>query len=333
MIETDNKVRRPRTNHRLEKIVLVRKKEESGRPLDVAYLADIFKRCHMPMTDPKKKGIMVYERRDGDKVLRYKADVDSKYGLMYGSDLVTLAVFMTKARDQMQDKDNPCPEMIVFPSTAQMLDALGWPADGPHYRMMLASIERIQDTTVELVEKLNQIGNAEQIRRKKSGFIDSATLWYNMNKRQLGMRGCENIIVLSHEIMDLLKNPRGIELDKLTVSRKDVGQMQLFALLRDRCAADDLRAKANRVPAAQWREKAYTFIPLHGPNSLETQLGWLTPQPEKKVRQQVRNWLRGIRANIWKDCPGELVKGGDGMWRLQIWYYPAISKDGRQPLR
>lgn len=332
MTETEKKPRRSRTNHKLEKIVLIRKKEDDGKPLDVAYLADIFKRCHMPMTDPKKKGIMVYERRDGDKVLRFKADVDSKYGLMYGSDLVTLAVFMTKARDQIRDKDNPHPEILVFPSTSQMLEALDWPADGPHYRMMLTSIERIQDTTVELIEKLNQVGKAEQIRRRKGGFIDSATLWYNMNRRQLGMKGCENIIVLSPEIMALLREPRGIELDKLTVSRKDVGQMQLFALLRDRCAADDLKEKAQGVPREQWPHKAYTFIPVHGPNSLESQLGWLTPQPEKKARQQIRKWLKGIRATIWKDCPGEPVKGGDGNWRLKIWYYPPIAADGHQRL-
>lgn len=322
---------RPRRQRRkAEKITTIREKEENAEPLDVAYLAQIFTRCHMPMTDPKKKKVMVFERRDGDKVLRFKADVDSKQGLMYGSDFVTLAAFMTKAREQMRDPNNPNPAEITFPSTAQMLEYLGMEPEGRNYDAMTASIERIQGTTVELVETLHRSGGATQIRRTKGGFITSATLWYNMNRRQLGMKGFENRIVLSAEMMNLLRAARRIEFDKLTVSRKDIGRLQLFALLRDRCSAPDLEELASRASSPeQWPELAYTFIPVHGPNSLETQLGWLkTPKP-KEVRRQLREWLQGIRETIWKDCPGELVKGQDGHWRMKIWYYPPLDKDGR----
>src|SRR6266481_1303830 len=318
--------RKPRINRKLEQIVRIRQKEQDGHPLDGGYLAEIFTRCHMPMTSPQKKRIMVYERRDGDKILRYKADVDSKHGLMYGADFLTLAAFMTKARDQMRDRSNPNPAEIIFPTTAQMLEFLGMPPDGPHYRMMLHSIERIQDTTVELVDTVTRLGRAEQRRRTRGAFIDSATLWYNMDKRQIGMKGCENIIVLSPEMMNLLRTAKGIEFEKLTaISRKDVGLMQLFSLLRDRCAGSDLAQRADGVQPVEWPLKAYTFIPVHGPNSIESQLGWLTTPNPKKVRQQIKGWLKRIRATIWPECPGELIRGKDDKWRLQIWYYPPPS--------
>jgi Replication initiator protein A len=315
--------------NKLEKITRIREREEQGQALDVAFLAQVFTRCHMPMTDPKKKNVMVYERRDGDKTLRFKADVDTKYGLMYGSDFLTLAAFMTKAREQMNDPDNVEPEKIVFPSTAQMLQYLGLEPNGKNYRAMLKSIARIQDTTVELVEILDRMGAAERVRRRKGGFIQEATLWFNMNKRQIGMKGCENVVILSHELMTMLKKPNLLEFDKLMLSRKEVGQLQLFSLLRSRCSAPDLEEMSRGRPADQWPTKACAFIPVHGPNSLESQLGWLKTPPEKEVRRQVKRWLTGIRAGVWPECPGEMCQGQDGHWRLKVWYAVPLQKSGK----
>jgi hypothetical protein len=214
-----------------------------------------------------------------------------------------------------------------------MLQFLDLEPNGRNYRAMLASIERIQGTTVELIETLNRNGRAEQRRRTRGTFIQSATLWFNMDKRQLGMKGCENIIVLSPEMMAMLKTPNLLEFDKLMISRREPGQAQLFSLLRSRCAAPDLEEAGQGRPPEQWPVKACAFIPVHGPSSLETQLGWLKTPSTKEVRRQLRGWLSSVRGGLWPDCPGELTQDRDGNWMLKVWYAPALQKNGKVRIR
>lgn len=313
------------TARTVEKVILVRKHEEAGT-IEIGYMQEILTRCHMPMTNPNKKDIRIYERRDGDKLVRYMADPDNAEGIMYGNDFDVLLRLMTRARQQLKDPDCKRPEIITFSSTAMMLRYFDFPTNGRGYKDALRAVTRLQGTTIKVLRQVDTRGKAYKELSQKGSYIDGAALWVNLNHHQLGINGCENTIVMSPEAMAMLKDAKGLEAEKLLVCHKTVGAKQLFVLLRNRCAAADLQEKAENLPPSMWPHKAYTFIPLHGPNSLETQLGWLEPQPERKVRQQVKQWLAVLRSTVWPNCPAELVRGADERWRLKIWYCPPPKK-------
>jgi hypothetical protein len=122
----------------------------------------------------------------------------------------------------------------------------------------------------------------------------------------------ENVIRFLPEMIEWIRQAPVFDNRKVFWLRQSIGALQLYLLLRDRCAQIDLK------------EKSHGWIPIHGPNSLESQLGWVRgPKPEM-VRWHVTQWLRMIRTGVWPECPGEIHKGGDGNWRLPIEYVPPL---------
>lgn len=321
------KIERPA--NKLDRLILIKQQDETGLTKeDIGYIAEVFTRLHMPMSRPKKEKL-IYERRDGRRTLRLIGHPE--HGLMYGDDLNTLMGLMTKAYREIDDLDNPHPGTVIFGSTAEMLDYFGRDTNGDDYKKTLASIQRIHGANVEIIEQVETMGKASKKRTSKASFLSTVELWVNMDKRQMGMKGCENSFTFTPEAVQMIRRAKGIEFDKMLIQRRAPGQRQLFALLRDRCAADDLKQKAEGLSAELVPQKAYDWIPVHGPSSLESQLGWdpdNMPLP-KEVRRSLRKWIKKIRATIWPECPGELHRGRDGHWRLKVWYVPAPSRKKR----
>jgi hypothetical protein len=133
--------------------------------------------------------------------------------------------------------------------------------------------------------------------------------WFQLEEPQLGMP-FENVIQFTPDMVEWIRTASVVDSRKVFWLRRSVGALQPYLLLRDRCAQNDLR------------EREYGWIPIHGPNSLESQLGWVkVPKPEM-VQWQLEQWLRFIRTAVWPECPSEIHKGRDGNWRLRIWYVP-----------
>lgn len=297
--------------HKAEKVVLIRELEQRHQ-LDTGYLARHFTRCHFPMTNPKVLADpTTWERRDGDRVLRLVAD--RRYGLPYGSDLLALYGLCTKGRELYKRFKGDWDGVVSFRSTAEMLRYFGDPPLKQYYVRRMKSLLRIWGTRVHIEEVWDRRGRAEQRHHDKADFLRSITAWFQLEERQLGMP-FENVIQFTPEMVEWIRQAPAFEDQKIFLLRQSVGMLQLYLLLRDRCAQKDLV------------DKDYSLIPIHGPNSLESQLGWVKLPKPRMVRWQLAQWLKGIRGSVWPDCPGEIWQGHDGYWRLKVWYIPPLFR-------
>lgn len=293
-----------------EQVVLIRELEAEKR-LDLGCLARPLVRCQIPMTDPKSlPNPRCYERTDGDRRTRLVATSD-RHRLPYGGDLITIYGLCTKGRELYRNLRGDWDGTVSFYSTAEMLRYFGDPPTKYYYDLRMGSLLRIWHCRFEIEDTMRRVSHRGATQRKLTPmtFLGPITLWFQLADRQLGMP-FKNVIQFSPEMIQQIKVAPLFEDPKVFWLKKAVGALQLYLLLRDRCAQDDLK------------DKEYGWIPVHGPNSLESQLGWVRPLEPKKVRSRINTWLKLLRSSVWSHCPGELHLGRDNNWRLKIWYMP-----------
>ena len=257
------------------------------------------------------RNILTYERRDGDEILRLVAHPD--YGLPYGQDIVVLYGLCSRGRELYKYWGTEWNGVVSFRSTSAMLAYSGYPATKQYYDRYMDGLLRIYGTTmfVEKTLRGRRVG-AVQMHLTRAELLKSITAWFQLEHRQLGMP-FENVIVFSPEMREWICQAPAFEDQKIFLLTQVVGALQLYLLLRDRCAQLDLR------------DKEYTMIPIHGPMSIESQLGWVLLPDAREVRRRLRNWLDLIRTSVWPECPGEIHQGRDGYWRLKVWYVSPLS--------
>jgi hypothetical protein len=302
------------TARKVEKIVLIPEMEAEKR-LDLGCLARPLVRCQIPMTDPKSlPNPLCYQRTDGDRTTRL-VTTSAAHGLPYGGDLITIYGLCTKGRELYKTLRHDWDGTVSFSSTAEMLRYFGDPATTYYYDLRMASLLRIWHSRLEIEDTLKRLGYKRPVQKKLTPmtFLGPVTLWFQLEDRQMGMP-FKNVIQFSPEMIQQIKDAPMFEDVKVFWLKKAVGALQLYLFLRDRCAQEDLR------------DKGHGWIPVHGPNSLETQLGWVKLLEPKKVRSRISNWLKLLRASVWPNCPGELHLGNDGNWRLKIWYIPPVRR-------
>lgn len=292
---------------RANQIVLIRELEQLRR-LDVGYLVRHLCRLHLPMVRPPKD-VLEYERRDGDRTLRVTGD--PRHGLPYGTDTVILYGLCTRGRElYKRDKAN-WNGVVHFQSTAEMLRYSGYQATKQYYDRYMKGLLRIWGTQLLLDDTVGRQGRASQHQLTRASFLRSVTAWFQLEERQMGL-AFENTLVFTPEMVEWIAAAPAFEDQKIFLLKQAVGALQLYLLLRDRCAQLDLR------------DKEHGWIPVHGVNSLESQLGWILLPSPKHVRERIGIWLKLIRTTVWPECPGELHQGRDGNWRLQVWYVPPL---------
>lgn len=299
---------------RVEKIVLIRELETEKR-LDLGCLARPLVRCQIPMTDPKGlPNPRCYERTDGDRKTRLVA-TSERHSLPYGGDLVTIYGLCTRGRELYKALRGDWDGTVSFSSTAEMLRYFGDPATKYYYDLRMESLLRIWHCRFEIEDTLKRLAYKGPVQKKLTPmtFLGPVTLWFQLEDRQLGMP-FKNVIQFSPEMIQQIKGAPLFEDQKIFWLKKAVGALQLYLLLRDRCAQDDLKGKE------------HGWIPVHGPNSLESQLGWVRRLEPKKVRSRINNWLKILRTSVWPNCPGELHLGNDKNWRPKIWYVSPVCR-------
>src|ERR1700722_2748592 len=110
---------------RVSAIELVRGERPGGPPLIVN--SRPFLLCGLPLKRPPA-GTLVHRRRNGLFVLEVTGHPE--YGLPFGQDrLIPLWVATKSARQNRQE--------IRFQTGAEILEELGLPQDGPHYRRIV----------------------------------------------------------------------------------------------------------------------------------------------------------------------------------------------------
>jgi|GEM_PF-3776993 len=287
----------------IEKIKEVNRQAEKGIA-DLAYIAEPLPRMHIPMSKPPSS-LLIYERRDGRK--RLKIVGHPEYGLPYGSDdLRIMAGAVTLYKEQGSS-------VLRFNPVADMLRYFGFSTNKRGYDEAAASLRRLAGCQIEIIEEKDDKGRRYTLKYGK--IFKEVTLWRDLPPEQMRLDGKGIEIVLADEFAKFIKTNEstGFEWDRLKHLRSSPGESQLFIFLRARSAALE--------------PKEIAYIPIHGPNSIESQLGWLPgklPKPEK-VRWFIKTWIAKLRSNgfgIWPECPGEVIQGNDGNWRLKIWNVP-----------
>ncbi len=81
----------------IEKLILIREQNESGVVPDMGKMIPHFQRCGFPLQRPAAD-YLKHQRRDGDTKITIEAD--SKFGMPFGSDVLTLLWRFTTALDQ-----------------------------------------------------------------------------------------------------------------------------------------------------------------------------------------------------------------------------------------
>lgn len=295
---------------RAERIVFIHEKEEK-KLLDIGCLARPLARCHFPMTNPScLPNPLQYERRDGDRTITLSAS--SKYGLPYGSDLLALYGLCTRGRELYKHHGLSWDGTVSFPSTAEMLRYFGDPSTKQYYDRRIQSLLRIWNCQILIEDSLKRHSHKGPFKARYDGFrfLRTVNAWFQIEDRQMGLP-FENAIRFTPEMIEYIAEAPLFEDDKVFFLRQSIGALQLYMLLRDRCAQEEIRDKNG-------------WIPVHGPNSLETQLGWVRTPARREVRRQLSEWLNLIRATVWPHCPGQLGQGGDGTWWLKVWYVPPL---------
>lgn len=309
---------------RAERVILIREAEERRQKPNVGYLVRHLTRCHFPMTKPPAD-LMHWERRDGNRVLAMLLGNDPRIlrlapGLPYGSDLIALYGLCTKGREQYRQLKGEWDGTVSFRSTAEMLRYFGDPPTKQYYGRRMKSLLRLLNTELRIYETKDRQGNAVRRLIDKASLIRTLDAWFDLEDRQIGMP-FENVIRFSSDMVEWIRQAPAFEDEKVFVLRQTIGALQLYLLLRDRCAQIDLI------------EKMHGWIPVHGPNSLESQIGWIQVPQGREVRRQLVHWLTVIRTTVWPECPGEIYQGGDGYWRLKIWYVPPLFMPPMLPFR
>lgn len=272
---------------------------------EFGYLPRPFARMHLPMTNPGD--LKRYTRRDGRYRVHYIAS--GKYQLPYGGDLLTVYGICTKAREAIRFQGKEWDGIIRFQSVAELLRCFGEPKSTPYYRRRMESLLRVFGCQVHLEESLKRHEEATNVEITKIDFMYRINTWLNCEKRHIGLP-LPSEIEFNPYTRKLIEKAPAFSHAAVMALKKSIGALQLYFLLSDWYTVSS--------QAADHKGTSYGFIPIHGPSSLESQLGWLKVPEKRKVRRWVTKWLTEINTISWPSLSWEMVQGGDENWRLLI---------------
>ncbi len=264
---------------RVSAIELVRGHRPDGPPL--MFNSRPFLLCGLPLKRPPA-GTLVHRRRNGLFVLEVTGHPE--YGLPFGQDrLIPLWVASRSVRQNRRE--------IHFEAGAQILEELGLPQDGPHYRRIVDGFRRVFASTIFF-------GPADQAARSpvwncaRYCFFDKVRLWTGPD--QTGKRDQRNMVVLSDMFWEeLAQHPVPIDGDVVRALANAPGALDFFMWI-------------------SWRSYGLTTvarIPLVSEFGLSGQLGSLQYSRIRDFRRTVAGWLATVRS-FWPECPASFSADG-----------------------
>jgi hypothetical protein len=245
-------------------------------PTDRAFTSRPFTLCSLPIRRLPRTHLL-YERHNGHFSLEVTGH--PSYGIPWGQDRLIPLYFATQAVKRHS-------RTITFDSAATILDALGLPKDGPHYRRLVDGFKRIFHATVFF-----RIAAPDNERVARFAFFDETRLWYAPSPSAPTLPGTENYVVLSESFWsELQAHPIPVDMAVVRALAANSGALDFYLWLSWR----SYRADSARIP-------------LLGSDGLIQQLGVGDYARDRKFREAVRRWLAQVQA-AWPSCPATLDK-------------------------
>jgi hypothetical protein len=265
---------------RVEMIELVRERADGPAPL--LFSSRPFLLCGLPLKRPPSDALE-HTRRNGRFILQVHGN--PKCGLPFGQDrLIPLWV----ASQAIKQKSRT----IVFSSGADILNELGLPLDGPHYRRLLDGFKRVFASTIFFGTD-EQLATAEVWDFSRFCFFDRLRLWNN-KADQADAAEEKNLIVLSEAFWtEVRAHPIPIDRDIVRSFANAPGTLDFYMWISWRCY---------RLPRA-------VQISLWGAGGLSEQLGATDYVRARDFRRTVCRWVAAVK-QFWPTCPVRISSGG-----------------------
>jgi hypothetical protein len=180
---------------------------------------------------------------------------------------------------------------IHFETGAQILEDLGLPCDGPHYRRLVDGFKRVFASTI-FFGPADQGAASPVWSCLRSCYFEKVRLWTDLDQK--GSGGQQNVIVLSDMFwQELALHPVPVDGDVVRALANAPGALDFFMWL-------------------SWRLHGLTSvarIPLVNEFGLSGQLGSSEYSRVRDFKRTVGTWLTTVRM-IWPDCPASLSADG-----------------------
>ena len=256
-------------------IELVRGYRPDGPPL--MFSSRPFLLCGLPLKRPPPN-TLIHRRRNGSFALEVTGHPD--FGLPFGQDrLIPLWVASKAVRQKTRE--------IHFETGAEILDDLGLPQDGPHYRRITDGFRRVFASTI-FFGPADQRPSSPVWKCSRACYFDRIRLWSAPDPPANDHEG--NVVVLSEVFWrELAEHPIPVDQDVVRGLAHAPGVLDFYMWL-------------------SWRSHAATAVarvPLIGEFGLSNQLGSLEYSRVRDFKRTVANWLSTVRS-FWPDCPATL---------------------------
>ena len=224
----------------------------------------------------------MHRRRNGLFTLEVTGHPD--HGLPFGQDrLIPLWVASKSVRENRRE--------IRFETGSQILDDLGLPRDGPHYRRLVDGFRRIFTSTI-FFGPADQAATTPVWKCSRSCFFDKLRLWTDLEEHNND--GHQNVVVLSDVFWrELAQHPVPIDGDVVRALANSPGALDFFMWL-------------------SWRSfglTTVTRIPLISEFGLTGQLGSIEYSRTRDFKRMVSTWLAVVHS-FWPMCPANLSEDG-----------------------
>jgi hypothetical protein len=265
---------------RVESIELIRQ-QRSERKQDLLFNSRPFLLCGLPIRRPPS-GTLIHERRNGHFVLHVCGH--PHFGLPYGQDrLVPIWVATQAVRLRSRE--------IHFGTAADILNELGLPLDGIHYRRLIESFQRVFASTIYFGREHRQ--NVWECAR--FNYFERLRLWRNAVPGTVEADG--NSVVLSEAFFTELRNhPIPVEREVVRALAHSAGALDFYMWL-------------------VWRSYGRTTgqrVPLFSASGLISQVGTSDYGRPRDFARTVRRWLNVVQ-QFWPSCPAELAPDGTAL--------------------
>ena len=266
---------------RAESIELIRRQRDE-RKQELLFNSRPFLLCGLPIRKPQS-GTLLHERRNGNFFLQVCGH--PQFGLPYGQDRLVPIWVATKAV-RLRSRE------IRFGAAAEILDELGLPPDGVHYRRLVESFQRVFASTF-------YFGSEQQQSVWECGrfnYFDRLRLWRALGPGEAASAD-ENTVTLSESFYnELREHPVPIERDVVRALAHSAGALDFYMWL-------------------VWRSYGRTAlqrVPLLGDTGLISQVGSSDYGRARDFTRTVRRWLRTVN-QLWPDCPAQIAPEGTAL--------------------
>ena len=266
---------------RIESIELVRQQRDE-RKQSLLFNSRPFLLCSLPIRRPSS-GTLLHERRNGSFFLQVCGHPN--FGLPYGQDrLVPIWVATQAVRLRRRE--------IKFSAAAEILNELGLPPDGIHYRRLIESFQRVFASTIYFGDEKSQaVWNCGRFN-----YFDRLRLWRPLGAGDAAS-GEENIVTISESFyQELCEHPVPIEREVIRALAHSPGALDFYMWLVWRSYG---RSGQQRVP-------------ILGETGLIKQVGCSDYGRARDFARTVRRWLITVR-QLWPDCPAHIDPDGNAL--------------------